>query len=69
MLTYKTDDGFTYKMVGETRITFWWDSSLRLWTTFAVDKLGNQIGETNYANNKGELDQAIRISARELYTS
>jgi hypothetical protein len=38
----------------------WYDKHLKLWTTYLVDRQGNQVGDTNYFNNKTDWADAQR---------
>ena len=42
------------------RIVYWWDRLSRNWIVQALDEEGNQIGDAQYAANRGTLPGAVK---------
>lgn len=42
-------------------IDFWYDRSLRLWTCLWINDQGFQQGTAQYAKNKAERDEVIKL--------
>jgi hypothetical protein len=58
-------DYFVFDPTTGNRAKFWYDFSLKLWTSYAIDKVGWQVGSVVYSNTKAEAKRSVLDLVRE----